>query len=201
VRSLRWAAAPAIGATFGALDSTVNALSSSWTTAEPGGDGTPWGSVLRFASFVLDAGWAWAALAVAVGWMATGRVRAAVAGAGALVAATLAYYLADSFHRAEPLATYLPELGLWCAAGLALGSVLGLVGAAGRRPGPAGFLARLTVPAGAAVQMAVAAPGLSGRAVPVEAVWARSVVWVAAATSAALVLARSSRQQHSGQPR
>lgn len=48
-------------------------------------------------SLLLDAGWSWAALAVAVGWVAGSRVRGALGGLLALVAATVSYYVTDLY--------------------------------------------------------------------------------------------------------
>lgn len=186
-----------LGAAFGAVDSAVNALSS--PAAGPGEDAA-WTSIARVLGFLLDAGWAWAALAVAAGWRAGGRTRGAVAGAAALLAATTAYYLMDSCLRDEPFTWYLSELGYWWLASLVLGSALGWVGAHIGRPGVVGLVAGLVVPVGAAVQMAVLAPGLDGLVVHPEARWARSIVWVGAAFTAALVVVRSARVQRATQP-
>jgi len=182
-----------IGATVGAVDSLVNAVSSPYTAVGSRADGTGWAAGARFLGFLLDAGWAWAAVAVAVGWLAGGRLRSALAGAGALVAATTAYYAMDSWARGEPFLGHLPELYRWWVAGTVLGAALGVVGAAGRRPGTTGLLAQLVVPLGAAVQMAVSPPGFGGSPVPAEAVAARWLVWTGAVLTAALVLVRGGR--------
>jgi hypothetical protein len=67
---VRWVAAgPVVGMALGAVDSVVNHVPI-WlgevgtARAERGG----WSQVAEFASLVFDAGWAWAATAVLVGW-------------------------------------------------------------------------------------------------------------------------------------
>lgn len=160
-----------LGAAFGAATALVNWLS---TPADAGGSpiaGTALEPLARLASLILDSGWAWAGLAVGVGWLAGGRVRAAVAGALALLAATTAYSQgADLRH--------------WAVACVVLGPILGAVGASIRRPGVVGLLASLVVPAGAAMQMLVLPPAGSG------ATWARGIVLAAAAVTAGTLVAR-----------
>jgi len=180
----------AVGAGFGALDSAVNAASSPYSAIGGRLAGTGWATLLRFLSFVLDAGWAWAALAVAAGCSVGGRARSAVAGGIVLVAAATFYYGADSWFLDESYSLFLPELRNWVVAGVILGALLGLVGAKIGRRGVVGLIAGLVVPVGAAVQMLVMPPGLGGANVSAEAVWARWIVWVAAAMTAVLVLAR-----------
>ena len=152
------AAAPLIGVGFGAATSLSNDLSSDYGRLGSHLTGSSWQPVFRFLSLLLDAGWAWAALAVAVGWLAGTSVRGAVAGVLALVAATTNYYALDSVLRQEPFSGYEGELELWLMAGLVLGSALGVVGASARRPGVIGVLAKLTVPVGAALQMTLLPP-------------------------------------------
>lgn len=68
--------------------------------------------------------------------------------------------------------------------------MLGAVGACIVRSGVVGLLAALTVPLGAAVQMAILPPGLEGALVPAEAIWARWIVWIAATVVTVVVLVR-----------
>jgi hypothetical protein len=81
----------AIGAGYGAATSLSNAA-----VAPPSPD-----SLARVPSLILDAGWAWAAVAVLAGWLAGAPVRAAAAGASALLAGTVVYYAMDSVLRAR----------------------------------------------------------------------------------------------------
>src|SRR5690606_27075548 len=110
-----------------------------------------WAPVTKVASQLLDAGWAWAALAVAAGWLARTPLRGAIAGPLALIAATAAYFVMDSVLRGDPLLQF--EVLVWWVASLIFGAPLGVIGAGIRRPGAIGLLAALTVPIGATVQM------------------------------------------------
>jgi hypothetical protein len=141
--------------------------------------GTVWASAAKVLSLLMDVGWAWAALAVAMGWLAGTRIKGALVGALALFAASGAYYVTDAFARDEPLALYATEMFTWWAASVLFGSVLGVVGAAIRRPGLIGLLAALTVPVGAAVQMAVLPPRPDLTLTP-AIVLAEVIVWTAA---------------------
>jgi hypothetical protein len=170
----------ALGSGFGAATSFSNRVDS---RVEPD-------SFARVASLVLDAGWAWAGLAVVAGWLAGAPVRGAVAGVLALLAATTVYYGVDSVLGDGSLAWYWPELLRWWFASVVCGSVLGTVGAYGRRPGVLGLLAGLTIPIGATTQMIVHPPGPGGpMATPAES-WARLLVVAAAAVGAAAVITR-----------
>ncbi len=188
----------ALGATFGALTSLVNAASSPFSAMGGHVAQTGWGWLARVASLLLGAGWAWAALAVLAGLLAGAPARAAVAGAGALLAATATYYTVDTVLLQQSLFSFLPELGYWFAASLLLGPVLGAVGALSKSPRITGLLAALTVPVGAALQMLLLPPGFDGRIVRPEAVWARTFVWAAAAALAAAAVARYLRQRPAG---
>lgn len=164
------------GAGYGAATSLVNALSSPY--GELGGPlaGTVWAGVAKVLSLLMGVGWAWAALAVVMGRVAGKWARGAVAGALGLVAATVAYYVTDSLVLGDPIALYATELVMWSVAGLVLGAVLGVVGAAIRQPGVIGLLAALTVPVGAAVQVVVAPSRPHLTATPAIVV-AEVVVW------------------------
>ncbi|MFH8471477.1 hypothetical protein [Streptomyces sp. NPDC018000] len=168
----------AAGVGFGAATSLVNALSSPYAELGEPLTGTVWASAAKVLSLLLDAGWAWAALAVAVGWLAGERVRGALVGALALFAATGAYYVTDAF-----VAGAETDMVRWWAAGLPLGLILGAVGAAIRQPGVTGLLAALTVPVGAAVQMVVLPPRPHLTVTPTM-VLAEVMVWTAAVLGA-----------------
>jgi Family of unknown function (DUF6518) len=182
-----------LGAAFGAATSLVNRLA---TPADAGGSpiaGTALEPIARVASLILDSGWAWAALAVAVGWLVgEPRARAAVAAVLALLAATTAYSVMDSQPQ---------DLYYWGPASVILGPVLGAAGATIRQPGVVGLLASLIVPAGAVLQIVLTPPGGSGPLVRAEAIWARGIVLAAAALAAALLIHRFVAQPATPAPR
>ena len=136
-----------LGAGFGAATSLVNDLSSPY--GELGGRleraRVTWVTdAAEVGSLLLDVGWAWAAVAVAAGWLVgAGAIgRGAAAGAVSLVAATAAYFVAmDSLLREEPLAGYSGEVRYWLLASLTLGPFLGAVGASLVRAGVTGLVA------------------------------------------------------------
>ncbi len=72
--------------------------------------------------------------------------------------------------RNEPFSLYGEEMRFWWLAALLFGAALGVVGACIVRSGVVGLLAALTVPLGAAVQMAILPPGLEGALAPAEAI-------------------------------
>ncbi|MFF3733969.1 hypothetical protein ACFYXM_27600 [Streptomyces sp. NPDC002476] len=168
----------AAGVGFGAATSLINALSSPYAELGAPLVGTVWADAAKVLSLLVDAGWSWAALAVAMGWLAGTPVRGALAGALALFAATGAYYVTDAYAAGAET-----EMVRWWVAGLPLGLILGAVGAAIRRPGLIGLLAALTVPVGAAVQMVVLPPGPHLTSTPATLL-AEVVVWTGAALGA-----------------
>ncbi|MEU6206837.1 hypothetical protein ABZ814_24995 [Micromonospora musae] len=195
-RSLWVVSGPVVGMSLGAVDSVVNHVPV-WlgevgtARADRGG----WSQVAEFASLVLDAGWAWAATAVLVGWLVSrhthpvaGVLRGAAAGGLALVFATTAYYGMDALFDGGTwwgMATRY-----WLLGSVVLGPALGVAGALIRLPGPAGTLAALLVPAGAALQMVVLPP-------PSESLMAQPVrltVWVAAAAASVLIIRAKGRR-------
>ncbi|MET7704904.1 DUF6518 family protein [Micromonospora sp. NPDC005413] len=187
---VRWVAiGPIVGTALGAVDSAVNHVPI-WL-GEVGtarADRSAWSQVAEFASLVLDAGWAWAAVAVLAGWLvsrrvrpAAGMVRGAAAGALTLVFATTAYYGMDVIFDGG--AWWGMATRYWLIGSVVLGPVLGVAGTLIRRSGPAGVIATLLVPAGAALQMVVLPP-------PAESLMAQPVrltVWVAAVAATVLV--------------
>ncbi|SFN95928.1 hypothetical protein SAMN04487980_104035 [Streptomyces sp. cf124] len=146
--------------------------------------GTVWASAAKVLSLLLDAGWSWAALAVAMGWLARTPSWGALAGALALIAATGAYYVTDAF-----VAGAGTDMVTWWVVGLPFGLVLGAVGAAIRRPGLIGLLAALTVPMGAAVQMVVLPPRPHLTLTP-SIILAEVIVWTAAVLGAGWAIYR-----------
>ncbi|MEV0823600.1 hypothetical protein [Nonomuraea rubra] len=186
----------AVGAVFGAATSLANAAATltvdlESTEATIGG----W-SIMEIVSILLDAGWAWAGLGVLAGWWATrgqggvltGRrlARGAVVGMVALLAATAAYYIADTVVHDVPSGSYVHDTVYWWVASALFGPVLGAIGACAGHPGAIGVLARLIVPVGAAVQMAVLPPGRND----VLRNIGQWVVWTAAAVAVGLLIAR-----------
>ena len=147
-------------------------------------------------SLLLDVGWAWAAVAVAAGWLAGSGVigRGAAAGAVSLMAATAAYFVMDSLLRDEPLAGYVGEVRYWLLASVALGPLLGVVGASLLRVGVTGLLAGLIVPVGALVQTLFLQPALRSSSRP-AAISALVIVSVAAVACIGLVVARFARHR------
>jgi len=177
---------------FGTADSFVNALSSPYQSLGSGIAGTAWARMAEVVSLLLDAGWAWAALAVAAGWAAGTLARSLIAGPLSLAAATIAYFCADAVLREESVSVI--EMVFWGIAALIVGPVLGAIGDGIRRFGLRGALAGLVVPAGAAIQMFLQPPGLArapGGWIPnPEADLARILVWGFAAMATAVVLGR-----------
>jgi hypothetical protein len=184
----------AAGAGFGAVTSLVNALSSPYTEIGAPLRGTPGGRTAKVLSLLLDAGWAWAALAVAVGWLAGTLVRGALAGTLSLIAATVAYYVTDAY-----VADAESAMAYWAVAALLLGPALGAVGAAIGRPGRVGLFAALTVPVGAAVQMVVMPPRPHLTLTP-AIVLAEAVVWTGAALGVVLAVRRFRTERRTASP-
>lgn len=178
-----------VGAVFGSVTSLVNALSSPYTALGAPITGTAFGGAAKVLSLLLDVGWSWAALAVAAGLIARTPAGGALAGPLALVAATATYYATDDLLVGAGSA-----LLFWAVVAVCFGPLLGMAGAAMRRPGLTGLLAALTVPVGAAVQMAVLPPRPHLTVTPAIAV-AEALVWTASAAGAAWALHRFLRER------
>ncbi|MFF4653580.1 DUF6518 family protein [Streptomyces sp. NPDC001380] len=140
------AAAMAAGALLGILAPLLSA--------------TP-GPPAHVASLVLSAGWAWAALAFAVGLTQTSRVASALLACAALVVAVIAYYVTKAacgdFQTLDPRNPVLGAVHtdwsavvskslVWSVIAVVLGSLLGLAGNLAREGGLLGLLLRLVVP-------------------------------------------------------
>ena len=151
-----------------------------------------WSQTAEFFSLVLDSGWAWAAAAVAAGWLASEDVRpvtrffqTALAGCVALLVATTVYDSLKAWFGGDVMLSNVRIY--WLIGSLILGPPLGVVGAAIRQPGWVGTCAALVVPAGAAFNMVVVPPPAES---PVA--WAVKVtVWTAAAGVGILVAVRA----------
>ncbi|WP_246264044.1 hypothetical protein [Acrocarpospora pleiomorpha] len=183
-----------VGAVFGAATSLVNGISHSYADLESRAYTTSGWSIAEIVSVLLDSGWAWAGLAVAVGWLITrageshptALAQGAAAGALALLAATTAYSVVDTIRTAEHFSWYGAEPLVWWITSVIFGAPLGAVGACAKRPGTIGLLARLTVPVGATVQMIVLPPG---RNEVVETI-GKTIVWTVAAASIGFIVVR-----------
>ncbi len=156
-------------------------------------DRSGWSQAAEFASLILDSGWAWAATAVAVGWLVSRGVRpmaglllGALTGFVALLAATAVYDRLEALFQGGAGGGW--RLQYWLILGVVLGPPLGAVGAAIRRPGLAGVLARLVVPVGAVLNVVLPPPRESLVAVSVAI-----TVSGAATMTAALVLIRAAQ--------
>ncbi|MER5320657.1 hypothetical protein [Streptosporangium roseum] len=183
-----------VGAGFGAATSLVNALSHSYADLGSRAYATGGWSVAEIMSVLLDSGWAWAGLAVAVGWLVTraresgpaALAQGGAAGALVLLAATAAYSVVDAIRSGGQVSWYESEPLLWWVASVVLGAPLGAVGACVKRSGAIGLLARLTVPVGAAVQMVVLPPGRN----EVVETMGKTIVWTAAAAIVGFIVVR-----------
>lgn len=201
VRWIRWTVtAPAAGAALGAAAAVVNQVPILLGEGgEARADRSGWSQTAEFASLILDSGWLWAALAVAVGWLvskglrpAVGVLVAAPAGCVALLAATTVYGGLEALFHQSARGAWVPWY--WLIRAVWFGMPLGAVGAVIRRPGLPGALAALAVPVGAAVSMVVVPPSAgSPMAVPVAV-----TVWAAAATAAVVVVTRAVRARRQG---
>ena len=184
----------AAGVLFGAATSLVNnvpGMLGEVGQAHSEDSAATWTAI--FVSQIMDSGWAWAALAFAAGLLTgTWPVRAALAGAAALLAATGAYYATDLLFGID---AYRQTVGYWLIRAVVFGLPLGAAGALARRPGPAGLVAGLIVPLGAAANMVLfpVHTGLPGESSANR--WAELTVWVAAVAGAALVTARFVRRR------
>ena len=190
------------GTALGVVDSVVNhvpVVLGEVGTARAERSG--WSQCAEFANLIFDAGWAWAAVAVLAGWLASrhageasGSARAALAGGLALVCATTAYYGVDLLFDGGSWWGWVTRY--WLIGSVLLGPPLGAVGALIRRPGPVGTLAALVVPVGAALQMALFPPPPDSRmALPV-----RLSIWIAAAVVAGLIARRNGRSSSAASP-
>ncbi len=187
----------AVGVALGACAAVVNNVPLFLgEVSEARADRSGWSQGAEFASLVLDSGWAWAAAAVAAGWIASDRGRpvmrifsAALAGCVALLAATTVY---DSLEALFQGGVALGDVRTyWLIGSLVLGPPLGVVGVVIRHAGPAGTCAALVVPLGAALNMVVVPPPAES---PVA--WAVKVtVWGAAAAATVLIAARAIRRE------
>ncbi|MBT1186503.1 hypothetical protein HET69_21475 [Streptomyces sp. CJ_13] len=145
--------------------------------AVDGGRETVGGPVGHVVHLISSAGWSWAALAFAVGWVCRSGRRAVWLAPATLVVAVAAYYLVklgQGEFRAYPLVpggtgdgASLPidwgsmagSMTVWWIGALVFGPLLGTAGAHARDPRPHGWLLHLLVPAIAVVDMSLRLPG------------------------------------------
>ena len=185
----------ALGAAFGTTTSLINnvpALLGEVGQAHSDDSVATW--IAIFLSLILDSGWAWATLGFALGWLTGTAARsaaavpiAAVAGATGLLMATVFYYVTDLLFDIDG---DWPTAGYWVIRAVVLGPPLGVAGALARRPGTLGFLAGLTVPVGAALNMLVFPPGSGVPGESSATAYAELSVWTAAAVGAAALTLR-----------
>lgn len=185
-----------VGAGFGAATALVNAFALRSVDLESRTATTSGWSPAEIVSVLLDAGWAWAGLAVLTGWLVTraggdpavsgSLARGAAAGALALLAATAAYGIVDMIGNGGHVSSHEPEAPVWWITSVVFGAPLGAIGACITSPGLIGLLARITVPVGAAVQMVVLPPGRNEAVATIG----QAVVWTAAAASVGFAVVR-----------
>ncbi len=150
---------PAVAVAFGALNALLDSA--------PG--------PLRTAGLVLNAGFAWAGLAVLAGAVLRTPWRAAVGGWLSGTIGLASFYVVDAAVRGVPFTAAAGRFPFWAAAALVCCPLLGLAGTRLHDAGPIGLLARLVVPLGALAEVLVHPPG--GPAVR----WAVGLAAVAAA--------------------
>jgi hypothetical protein len=187
----RMAIVVAVGVTLGAAAAVVNNVPVFLgEVGEARVDRSAWSQAAEFFSLLLDSGWAWAAAAVAAGWLSsdgTRLFRAALAGGVALLVASTVYDSLKAWFGGDVMLSSVRSY--WLIGSLILGPPLGMVGAAIRRPGLPGTCAALVVPFGAALNMVVVPP-------PADSPVARAVtvtVWGAAAAATVLITGRAIR--------
>ncbi|MFD4131353.1 hypothetical protein [Streptomyces goshikiensis] len=134
------------------------------------------GVVGHVVHLVASAGWSWAALAFAVGWVSRSWRRALWLAPASLLVAVVAYYLVkmgqgefrafDLTLGNEPQGPmpidwngFLTHVVAWGAAALIFGPPLGWAGASAREPHLRGLASRLVVPLIAVVDMSLRLPG------------------------------------------
>ncbi|PRX97883.1 hypothetical protein CLV72_105235 [Allonocardiopsis opalescens] len=178
-----------LGLAFGAVSSLSNAVSSPYNDLGAPLTGTLWASAALVVSLVLNAGWAWAGLAVVAGRLTGALGRGAAAGMSALLAASVAYYASDAVLRPEPFGLF-DQGRPWLAVSLVLGPGLGAVGALAARSGWVGLLAGLTVPVGAVTETVLLPRGNGVLAAAPLMAGIQICVVAAAVAAAALLSAR-----------
>ncbi|WP_432513382.1 hypothetical protein [Kineococcus sp. SYSU DK001] len=114
---------------------------------------------LHPAGLVLNAGFAWAGLAVLAGALLRTPARAAVGGWLSGTAGLACFYVVDAAVRDVPLTASAARFPFWAAAALVCCPLLGLVGTRVRGAGIDGLLARLVVPVGALAEVLLHPPG------------------------------------------
>ncbi|WP_166385559.1 DUF6518 family protein [Catellatospora methionotrophica] len=202
MRSIRWmATALAVGVALGTGAALVNNVPIFLGEVHESRENrSGWSQTAEFLSLILDSGWAWAAVAVAAGWLVSKGLRSpasallvgALGGCIALLGATLVYSILETLFQHVTLG--VRTLLFWLVLSVVLGLPLGAVGAAIRRPGWVGALAALVVPLGAALGVVVDAPAAESPAAGVV----KLLVWAVAATAAVIVVTCAVRARRSG---
>ena len=133
----------ACGAVFGTATSLVNnvpGMLEEVGQAHSQDSAATWTAI--FISLILDSGWAWATVAFLLGWHSGNHrrpLKAALAGAAGLIAATVAYYATDLMFGID---AYWPTVIYWFVRAVVFGVLLGTAGALARRPGRRACLPR-----------------------------------------------------------
>ena len=132
------------GTAFGAVTSMANVFGSAYGpfTAVLG-EGVAW---LQFVSKLLDALWAWALFPFAVGWFVRRPVASALAGAGGMLTAVVAYYVSDA-ALGMTAGVEVDALGLWAQIALVGAPFMALLGSLARERNFASLVAGLVAPA------------------------------------------------------
>lgn len=181
------------GIALGATDSVVNHVANlRGEDVLARSERSGWTQAAEFVGMVLDSAWAWAAVAVLVGWLiarrGAGIPASALAGAVVLLSATAVYYGVDVLFDGGGL--WHRAMKVWLVCSVVFGPVLGAVGALTRRPGTVGVLAGMVVPVGAVLDMALWPPQQdSPMARPVV-----GAVWLVAALTTVVVYLRKRKE-------
>lgn len=194
VRRMRWLWVVLIGGVVGSGAALADSFAGSL-------EQTGWQRAL---SLVLNAGFVWAGAAVLCGWLMVRPRWAAPAGSVVLLCAVGFYYVVGATlgdRTTVGLGALSGAAGLWLAAALVAGPLLGLAGALIHRGGIAGTLAALIVPAGAAAEiLGVRRLASQDASVDPWLFWTQTLIVVIAAGSAILVLVRSRRPSRAVRP-
>lgn len=129
----------------------VSSASNVTTASQLSGEADALLVVRSTVSKLVNAGTAWAGLAVLSGWLVRRPVQAVAAGIAGCLLALVVHYGSGRILGLFGSGVWT-ENSYWFAAAVVLGGPLGLVGATARRPGSWGRVSRLLVPVAAALE-------------------------------------------------
>jgi hypothetical protein len=129
----------------------VSLASNVTTVSQLSGEANALLAVRSTLSKLVNAGTVWAGLPVLSGWLVRRPLHAAASGTTAGVLALVVHYGVGQLLGMFDSAVWTAN-AFWFAAAVAVGGLLGLVGAAARRADLWGLLGRLTVPVGAVLE-------------------------------------------------